>query len=103
MGSAHWHGPTPVGPQRLATYMVISMPKRSSAALGVSRFIPMSSKVLTQRREVRRDSNAVLHCQRRDFGKHGCDDLSATRSVLHVVQLAHYVAGRAACKRRRDR
>jgi hypothetical protein len=35
-------GPTPVGPQRLATYMVISMPKRSSVALGVSHFMSMS-------------------------------------------------------------
>src|SRR6185312_8972559 len=38
-GSAAWDGPTPVGPQRLATYIVISMPKRSSVALGVSHFI----------------------------------------------------------------
>ena len=38
-GPARWRGPTPVGPQRLATYMVISMPKRRSVAFGVSHFI----------------------------------------------------------------
>ena len=35
-------GLTLVRPQRFATYMVISMPKRSSMALGVSHFIYMS-------------------------------------------------------------
>jgi hypothetical protein len=33
---------TLIRPQRCATYMVISMPKRSSVAFGVSHFISMS-------------------------------------------------------------
>jgi hypothetical protein len=42
VGGGIGSGLTLVRPQRFATYMVISMPKRSSVAFGVSHFISMS-------------------------------------------------------------